>query len=142
MTRASAAELENLLQQKKDAATKEEKKTLAASIEAWQVGQSNKTIALAAQLEQLTGLESRVTILGYVQRGGIPSARDRLLATELGSAAASFINKEKYGSMVAVRGEKMEAVPLEKVVNRRRMVPLEHSWIKAAKRVGTCLGDD
>lgn len=141
MTRAAAAELDGLLQQKKKADNKDEKKVIAANIEIWQAGQSNKTIALAQQLEQLTGLESRVTILGYVQRGGIPSARDRLLATELGSAAASFIDKEKYGSMVAVRGEKMEAVPLEKVVNRRRMVPLEHSWIKAAKRVGTCLGD-
>ncbi len=142
MTRAAAAELEGLLQQKKNAGNKDEKKVIAANIEIWQAGQSNKTIALAQQLEQLTGLESRVTILGYVQRGGIPSARDRLLATELGSAAASFIDKEKYGSMVAVRGEKMDAVPLDKVVNRRRMVPLEHSWIKAAKRVGTCLGDD
>ncbi|HAF61297.1 MAG TPA: 6-phosphofructokinase [Anaerolineaceae bacterium] len=142
MTRTAAAELDGLMKQKKDGKTKEEKKAAAASIEAWQVGQSNKTIALAQQLEKLTGLESRVTILGYVQRGGIPSARDRLLATELGSAASSFIDKEKYGSMVAVRGEKMEAVPLEKVVDRRRTVPLDHSWVKAAKRVGTCLGDE
>ncbi|NMB62726.1 MAG: ATP-dependent 6-phosphofructokinase [Chloroflexi bacterium] len=140
ITKKSSEELETLLKQKKDARDKAEKQTAVEKIEAWQNMQANKTISLAQELEELTGLESRVTILGYVQRGGIPSARDRLLATELGTAAASMIVKEKYGSMVAVRGEKMEAVPLEKVVDRRRTVPLEHSWIKAAKRVGTCLG--
>lgn len=142
ITKKSSEELEALTKQKKDAKDKAEKQVVVEKIEAWQRMQSNKTITLAQELEELTGLESRVTILGYVQRGGIPSARDRLLATELGTAAASMIAKEKYGSMVAVRGEKMEAVPLEKVVDRRRTVPLEHSWIKAAKRVGTCLGDE
>lgn len=142
LTRKSAAALTDLEKQKKSAKNKDEKKAAQSKIEAWEGKQTNKTMVLAQELEKLTGLESRVTILGYVQRGGIPSARDRLLATELGTATASMIVKEKYGSMVAVRGEKMEAVPLEKVVDRRRTVPLEHSWIKAAKRVGTCLGDE
>jgi len=50
--------------------------------------------------------------------------------------------KEKYGCMVAVHAERMEPVPLEKVIDKRRTVPLDHSWIKAAKRVGTCLGGE
>ena len=100
-----------------------------------------KTLRLAAELEKLTGLESRVTILGYVQRGGTPSATDRLLATRLGTAAASLINEGIYGMMVASKGTSIEPVPLEKVVGRRKTVPLDHDWVNTARRVGTCLGD-
>ncbi len=64
-------------------------------IEAWQRMQSNKTITLAQELEELTGLESRVTILGYVQRGGIPSARDRMLATGIRYGCCFYDCKEK-----------------------------------------------
>jgi len=142
MPKKAAAELDALMKKKKNTKTKEEKEAAQKKIETWQNSQSNKTITLAQELEKLTGLESRVTILGYVQRGGIPSARDRLLATELGTAAASLLAKEKYGCMVAVHEERMETVPLEQVVDRRKMVPMDHSWIKAAKRVGTCLGDE
>lgn len=142
ISKKAAAEINTLVKAKKAAATKDEKGAIEKKIESWTSSQSNKTMMLAQELEQLTGLESRVTILGYVQRGGIPSARDRLLATELGTAAASMLAKEKYSCMVAVHEERMESVPLEKVVNRRKMVPMDHSWIKAAKRVGTCMGDE
>ncbi len=141
-SKKSAAEFDVLCKEKKNAKTKEEKVKAEKKIETWQRSQSNKTMALAQELEGLTGLETRVTILGYVQRGGTPSAGDRLLATELGTAAASLLAKEKYGCMVAVHEERMEAVPLEKVVDRRKMVPMDHAWVKAAKRVGTCLGDE
>jgi len=142
VSKEAAVEIEVLEKAKKDAKTKSEKETIQKKIDNWQSSQTNKTMLLAQELEYLTGLESRVTILGYVQRGGIPSARDRLLATELGTAAASMLAKEKYGCMVAVHEECMESVPLEKVVNRRKMVPMDHSWIKAAKRVGTCMGEE
>ena len=99
------------------------------------------TLRLAKQLEELTHLESRVTILGYVQRGGTPSAADRLLATRLGSACADLIEQERYGVMVAARGEGTEPVPLERVAGKRKIVPPDHSWLKTARRVGTCLGD-
>jgi 6-phosphofructokinase 1 len=138
----AAAEFDVLMKEKKKSKTKEGKEKTEKKIESWQNSQSNKTMLLAQELEKLTGLESRVTILGYVQRGGTPSARDRLLATELGTAAASLLAKEKYGCMVAVHEERMEAVPLDQVVDRRKVVPIDHSWIKAAKRVGTCLGDE
>lgn len=119
----------------------EEKESAVASIAAVQADQASNTLRLASQLEALTGLESRVTILGYVQRGGTPSAADRLLATRLGSAGADLINEGVFGVMVAARGEGTEPVPLEKVAGRRKPVPPDHSWVQAARHVGTCFGD-
>jgi ATP-dependent phosphofructokinase / diphosphate-dependent phosphofructokinase len=97
---------------------------------------------LALQLEQLTGLESRVTILGHVQRGGTPSAADRLIATRLGTECAALIEQGTYGVMVASRGDRAVPVPLEKVVGRRKTVPPDHPWIESARSVGTAFGDE
>jgi ATP-dependent phosphofructokinase / diphosphate-dependent phosphofructokinase len=99
------------------------------------------TMRLAMQLERLTGLESRVTILGYVQRGGAPSAGDRLLATRLGTACAQLIQKGHFGIMVAASGEGTQAVPITEVAGKRKAVPLDHPWVTSARAVGTCLGD-
>src|SRR5690606_31534316 len=87
-----------------------------------------------------TGLESRVTILGHVQRGGTPSPADRLLATRLGVACVDFIAEGRVGVMVAVRGESVEAVDLKEVAGKRRMVPLDHPMIHSARRLGIALG--
>jgi len=99
------------------------------------------TLRLAGKLEELTHLESRVTILGYVQRGGTPSAADRILATRLGTACADLIHAGTFGVMVAARGDHTEPVPLENVAGKRKSVPRDHSWIESARRLGTCLGD-
>jgi 6-phosphofructokinase 1 len=99
------------------------------------------TLRLAQELEGLTGLECRVSILGYVQRGGAPSAEDRLLATRLGSACADLIEQRVFGVMVASRGDSTMPVPLEQVAGNRQFVPLDHPWLAAARAVGTCLGD-
>jgi len=99
------------------------------------------TLKLAKDLEALTRLESRVTILGYQQRGGTPSAEDRILATRLGSACATLVREEAYGVMLAARGDKAVPVALEDVVGKIKTVPLNHSWIESARRVGTSLGD-
>ncbi len=109
-----------------------------ASLETRHVG---NTTRLAKQLEELTHLESRLTILGYVQRGGTPSAADRLLATRLGCGAADAIEQEIFGVMVAAKGDGTELVPLEKVAGKRKIVPPDHSWVQTARRVGTCMGD-
>jgi 6-phosphofructokinase 1 len=101
----------------------------------------NRTLHLAQKLEDLTGLESRVTILGHLQRGGVPSAADRLLATRLSTACTEYIQQGIFGVLVAARGEGTKPVPLEKVVNRIKSVPLDHQWVRSAKAVGTCLGD-
>ena len=102
---------------------------------------SGNTLRLARQLEELTHLESRLSILGYVQRGGTPSAADRLLATRLGAACADLVHDGVFGVMVAARGDGTEPVPLEKVAGKRKVVPPDHSWVETARRVGTCLGD-
>ena len=102
---------------------------------------AGNTLRLAAKLEELTGSESRVTILGYVQRGGAPSAVDRLLATRLGTACAELIHDRHFGVMVAARGDGVLPVPIDQVAGKRKEVPLNHSWIESARAVGTCLGD-
>ena len=123
------------------AKTLHDKKEAKIELAALDVRHQGNTMRLAKQLEELTHLESRVTILGYVQRGGTPCAADRILATRLGSAAADLIEDEHYGVMVAARGDGTEPVPLEKVAGKRKVVPADHSWVKTARRVGTCLGD-
>ena len=127
--------------QKRAASTPEEIGAAVAGLAAVEAAHTGNTLRLAAQLETLTGLESRVTILGYVQRGGTPSAADRLLATRLGSAGADLIARGEFGVMVAARGEGTKPVPLEQVAGKRKLVPADHSWIQAARHVGTCLGD-
>ncbi len=100
----------------------------------------DSTFRIARELEAATGLESRVSILGYVQRGGTPNAHDRLLGTRLGSKGAELIAQGQFGVMVASRGEGTEAVPLDRVAGKVKYVPLDHPWIEAARRVGTGLG--
>ena len=103
--------------------------------------QREHTFKLARELEAATGLETRVTILGYVQRGGTPCAADRLLATRLGAAAADLVARGEYGVMVAARGDDAVPVPLSDVAGKVKLVPPDHAWIQAARQVGTGLGD-
>jgi len=132
---------QKLIGEKQGAKDKKEKVNAKKALKDFYVHQSNRTIRLSHDLEQLTGLESRVTILGYVQRGGIPSARDRLLGSMIGTSAAALIAEGKSGVMVSVKGQTTKPVKLETVVNKRRIVPANHLWVKTARRVGTCLGD-
>jgi len=131
-----------LFDEKKNAKDKDEKKKAKKELKKLYASQTNRSQKLSQTLENLTGLESRMTILGYVQRGGTPSARDRLLGSMLGGSAASIIVDGQYGMMVSVKGQGIEPVNLESVVNKRRTVPTDHLWIETARRVGTCLGDD
>jgi 6-phosphofructokinase 1 len=123
------------------ARTVHDKREAKVELAALEQRHTGNTLRLARQLEELTHLESRVTILGYVQRGGTPSAADRLLATRLGGACADLIHEGVFGVMVAARGDGTEPVPLEKVAGKRRAVPLDHPWIQTARHVGTSLGD-
>ncbi len=95
---------------------------------------------LARNLQNLTNTEARVTSLGHVQRGGVPSAADRLLTTQLGTKAAELLAAGTYNVMVAVRGTECVPVPLAEVVGQKKLVPLDHHWIDSARRLGTCLG--
>ncbi|MEI8242429.1 MAG: ATP-dependent 6-phosphofructokinase [bacterium] len=96
---------------------------------------------VARQIQQLTSLEARVTSLGHVQRGGSPSATDRLLCTRLGTKAGELLMSGVYNVMVAVRGEECVPVPLEKVAGIVKYVPVNHPWVQTARLVGTCMGD-
>jgi 6-phosphofructokinase len=82
-----------------------------------------------------------VTILGYLQRGGTPSAGDRLLATRLGTMCVELINDKVFGVMVASRGDGAKPVPIAEVAGRLKLVPGNHPWTATARRVGTSLGD-
>ena len=95
---------------------------------------------IARQLQELTGMEARVTTLGHVQRGGSPTAFDRLLCTLMGTKAAELMAGGIYNVMVAYKAERCVAVPLEKVAGRVKTVPLDHPMLTAAHLTGTCLG--
>lgn len=101
----------------------------------------NHTANLSRDLEKLTSLEARVTILGHVQRGGTPSAKDRLLATRLGTAAADFIAAGKSQIMVGMQNGECVPVPLEDVAGKRKTVPLDHPWLLTARNLGISLGE-
>jgi 6-phosphofructokinase len=102
---------------------------------------TGNTIYLANRLEKFTGLETRITILGHLLRGGAPTATDRVLATNLGTACLRFIAEENYGIMVAIHDGDVVAVPLDQVVGKHKPIPLTHPWIHSARMVGTSLGD-
>lgn len=127
--------------QKKNGDSKKEREKAALQLAELEAQHSGNTLRLAQQLEKLTGLEARLTILGHLQRGGTPSAADRVLATRLGTACIDLIHNGVYGVMVAVRGEGTEPVPLDQVVGKLKTVPLDHPWLECARRVGVNLGD-
>jgi 6-phosphofructokinase 1 len=97
---------------------------------------------VAREIEEATGMETRATVLGYVQRGGIPSATDRVLATSLGTAAADLLARGEYGRMVALEGNKICSVDLSVPAGKIKSVPLDHYMIDAAISVGSCMGNE
>lgn len=96
---------------------------------------------IAREIQQLTGIEARVTSLGHVQRGGGPSPADRLLCTRLGTKAGQLLARGHYNVMVAVQGDNCISVPLEEAAGGTKVVPADHPWIESARLVETCLGD-
>jgi 6-phosphofructokinase 1 len=96
---------------------------------------------VAREIEAETGMETKATVLGYVQRGGIPSATDRVLATSLGTAAAELLARGEYSSMVALAGNEISSVDLSVPAEKVKTIPLDHYMIDTALSVGTCLGE-
>lgn len=95
---------------------------------------------VADKLQEDTHLESRVTVLGHTQRGGAPVASDRILATQYGSAAVDALARGELNRMVALRGERMETVPLDQVVGTYRPVPRDHPLMDTARQLGVIMG--
>lgn len=135
-------QIDELVQKKRDAKDRDEKKQASDALNQFHEEHVDHTLRLTGQLEKATGMESRLTILGHLQRGGTPSAADRLLATRLGSACAEVLARRQYGVMVAARGDATETVQLEKVASSKKLVPPDHPWIQAARLVGTSMGDE
>jgi len=139
--RAGAREYQELISRRVAARRESRKREVDVAIAAFDAEHTGHALRFARQLEVRTGLESRVTILGYVQRGGTPSSADRLLAARLGNAAADLVAAGTFGVMVAADGDGTRGVPLDLVAGRRKTVPIDHAWIETARHVGTCLGD-
>jgi 6-phosphofructokinase 1 len=96
---------------------------------------------LAHRLTAATGAEARATVLGHVQRGAMPTAEDRLLASALGVRAVDLLAAGKADRMVAWWNRTVIDVPLEKVVGRSRTVDIDGAMIRTARALGICLGD-
>ena len=141
MTATEAETVASLVAAKDKATTKEEKKKASDELQAFHQKHVDHTVRLTQQLEELTGLESRLTILGHLQRGGTPSAADRVLASRLGARCAELLSEKQYGIMVAARGDDAVPVPLASVAGKKKLVTPDHPWVKTARRLGTCLGD-
>ena len=87
--------------------------------------------ALAREIEERTGFETRVTVLGHVQRGGSPTPRDRVLATRYGLKAADLVQEERWGTMAALHGDEIVEVPLAAAVAELKTVP--PAWYDVAR---------
>ncbi len=96
---------------------------------------------IAEQIEKLTGIETRVAVLGHLQRGGRPNPFDRILSTRFGVAAVEYINEGKFGIMVSLKGDEITAIPLEEAVGKLKTVPPEGELVKIAKSLGVSFGD-
>ena len=96
---------------------------------------------VAKKITEGTGLETRVTELGHLQRGGSPTPFDRILATGFGVAACWLAMKGTFGQMVALHGNKVEAVPLKDAIAHLKLVTPQTQKVLAARSVGTSFGD-
>jgi 6-phosphofructokinase len=86
-------------------------------------------------------METRVTVLGHIQRGGSPSPLDRILATRFGVAAAELTMSGHSGLMVALKGQEIVSVPLKEATKKTSSVPTESQLVLAARSIGISFGD-
>lgn len=132
----------DLVYLKENSKTKEEKAKAKEKLVQFHKEHLSHTLVITKRLEELTKMESRLTILGHLQRGGTPSAYDRIIATKLGTAATEFISQGKTGVMIGLKEKKATAIPLKNVAGKTNLVPLNHSWLISAKEIGVFCGSD
>ena len=96
---------------------------------------------LCGEIEKLTGLETRSTVLGHLQRGGSPLTGDRLLSTRFGVSAVEAAIRGQFGQMVALQGNHVTLVPLNESINRQKLIPPDDELLFAARSIGICMGD-
>ncbi len=98
---------------------------------------------VAAEIEKNLGVEARVTVLGHVQRGGAPSALDRLIGTAFGKVAVDLIAQETYGVMVAWHNNAVTTIPLDQVfADSPLLVDPQGFWVETARSLGIYLGEE
>jgi ATP-dependent phosphofructokinase / diphosphate-dependent phosphofructokinase len=97
--------------------------------------------AIAREIQQLTGKETRSLVLGHLQRGGMPTGYDRLLATRFGGAAVRAIADEKWGQMVALQSPHIVTIPIEEVLGETKRVDPTHDVVMTARATGISFGD-
>lgn len=96
---------------------------------------------VAHELEEATGMESRVTVLGYLQRGGTPVPYDRILATRFGVEAAHYMAQGQFGYLTALQNNKIVKVPLYDIAGQTKTIPVDDQMLLAGRELGTCFGD-
>ena len=95
---------------------------------------------IAQEIEYETGIETRETVLGYIQRGGSPTPFDRNLSTRMGGHATELIANGEFGRMVAVKGSDIQSIPLEEVAGKLKLVTEDHDLVIQGRRMGICFG--
>lgn len=101
---------------------------------------SSQTLLLERRLKESTEIDTHITILGSLVRGGTATAADRILATQLSEWAAKMIAEGEFGKMACRIDGAGSSVPLEEVAGRSKVIPMSHDWIRGAAQVGVCLG--
>jgi 6-phosphofructokinase 1 len=99
------------------------------------------SVSVAEEIEKRTGKETRVMVLGHLQRGGGPTTFDRLIALRFGAAAVRALAEGHFGCMVALNPPTVRQVPLKEAVAKMKSVPLDCDTILTARSLGICLGD-
>ncbi len=122
--------------QKKGGTIEEKEKTF----EKIENNYSAQTLLLANRLGTATGIDTHITILGSLVRGGTPTAADRLLATQLAEWSLKLVLEGDFGRMTCRKDGAMSSVLLSDVVGKNKPVPMDHGWLRGAIQVDTCLG--
>lgn len=95
---------------------------------------------IGAEIERLSGMETRVTVLGHLQRGGSPTAFDRMLGTRFGVHAVDLAARGEVNRMVRLQGQLVNSVPLADAIKKQKLVPPNCELVKTARALGICLG--
>lgn len=115
-------------------------RTVAGSTDPIRLGGIGQRVA--GDVEKFAGVESRVVVLGHLQRGGSPTPFDRWLGTRFGSVAVDLLKEERFGRMVSLRGQEIVSVELKEAVSRLRRVDPKGMEVRAARCMGTSFGDE
>lgn len=105
-----------------------------------QLGGIGKVVA--DKIEEMTGRETRVTVLGHLQRGGSPTPYDRILSTKFGAFAIDLVANKKFGRMVALKGNEIKNVKIEDAISKQKLVKPDDQAVFVAKAVGISFGDE